>query len=129
MILTRNYMFSLREPTLIIINNTLISHYFFSEHGKHRIDKNFRFFRDFCVQRKKETNLSFVIFLHNFSFSSGKSSIFASSNKVDTPSLLHINSISCPSFRWSIYGQTMVKRWSMLRVRTNYFRKEKIWLK
>ena len=47
-------MFSLREPTLIIINNTLISHYFFSEHGKHRIDKNFRFFRDFCVQRKKK---------------------------------------------------------------------------
>ena len=51
-------MFSLREPTLIIINNTLISHYFFSEQGKHKIDKNFRFFRDFCVQRKKETDLS-----------------------------------------------------------------------
>jgi hypothetical protein len=61
-------MFSLREPTLTIINNTLISHYFFSEHGKHGIDKNFRFFRDFCVQRKKETNLSFVIFLHKSSF-------------------------------------------------------------
>ena len=68
-------------------------------------------------------------FLAKIFFLSEKSSIFADSNKVDTPSLLHINSISCPSFRWSIYGQTMVKRWSMLRVRTNYFRKEKIWLK
>ena len=29
----------------------------------------------------------------------------------DTPSLLHINSISSPSFRWSIYGELMDKRW------------------
>ena len=50
----------------------------------------------------------FTYFVLLISFSSGKSSIFAGSNKVDTPSLLHINSISCPSFRWSIYGQTMV---------------------
>ena len=79
------------------------------------------------VQKKSLCVFTFFVLL--LSFSSGKSSIFAGSNKVDTPSLLHINSISCPSFRWSIYGQTMVKRWSMLRVRTNYFRKEKIWLK
>jgi hypothetical protein len=28
----------------------------------------------------------------------------------DTPSLLHINSIASPSFRWSIYGDMMEKR-------------------
>ena len=61
-------MFSLREPTLIIINNTLISHYFFSEHGKHGIDKNFRFFRDFCVQRKKRNGFIFCDFLAQFFF-------------------------------------------------------------
>ena len=29
----------------------------------------------------------------------------------DTPSLLHINSIASPSFRWSNYGDTMEKLW------------------
>ena len=71
----------------------------------------------------------FTYFVLLISFSSGKSSNFVRKNKVDTPSLLHRYSIASPSFRWSIYGQTMVKQWSMLRIRTNYFRKEKIWLK
>ena len=50
-------------------------------------------------------------FLAKIFFLSEKSSIFADSNKVDTPSLLHRYSIASPSFRWSIYGEVMGKRW------------------
>ena len=33
----------------------------------------------------------------------------------DTPSLLHINSIASPSFRWSIDGRAMDERWMNIR--------------
>ena len=37
--------------------------------------------------------------------------LFLRLTSVDTPSLLHRYSIASPSFRWSIYGEVMEKRW------------------
>ena len=59
-------------------------------------------------------------FLAKIFFLSEKSSIFADSNKVDTPSLLHRYSIASPSFRWSIDGLLMDYRWSIYGVITYY---------
>ena len=44
------------------------------------------------------------------------SSLFPRYSSEDTPSLLHINSIASPSFRWSIDGVSMEYRWRNLRV-------------
>ena len=40
-----------------------------------------------------------------------KKSFFLRLKSKDTPSLLHRYSIASPSFRWSIYGEVMGKRW------------------
>ena len=42
------------------------------------------------------------------------SSLFPRYFSEDTPSLLHINSIASPSFRWSIYGVSMEKHKSFI---------------
>ena len=66
--------------------------------------------------------LSILIFhLMNIGFNMQENPQFYRFSTVDTPSLLHRYSIASPSFRWSIYGELMDNRCSILGVSKEEF--------
>ena len=52
------------------------------------------------------------------------SSLFPRYSSEDTPSLLHINSIASPSFRWSIDGESMEKPKSFIERHSGNIRRQ-----